>query len=221
MPGNIFNFFGLPRELRDDVYDRLHEEVTIAEEDQPKYQIRTPIAKLRLINKQFTAEYDDRSPEHCELHAMDLLGWQWEDLDLPRRATNTTLLNMELCLFNGTSCKCDGSSPASVCDVTKEITEHLEWINKLIHQLPQLRTANMTIKVASPWCLRVLWRRYHEFVHVAMLSKTEIFCFKDKKIDQDSPRLLLATWSRGQKLDIREAAVEKCRNGEFPRMANV
>lgn len=55
----VFKFFALPRELRDMIYDHLWQEVEEGT-DRLHFNISTTIPELRLVNRQFKTEYDER-----------------------------------------------------------------------------------------------------------------------------------------------------------------
>lgn len=76
-PKNIFSFFGLPRELRDAIYD---ESLTVdgALRLGPNGELHTryknlTTTNLLLVSRQFKHEYHDRSAGICELVVEDHL----------------------------------------------------------------------------------------------------------------------------------------------------
>ena len=68
----FFKFFALPRELRDMIYEHLWQDIEEST-DTVQFKICTTIPELRLVNRQFKIEYDERiaandDKKHCHRH---------------------------------------------------------------------------------------------------------------------------------------------------------
>ncbi|OQN95812.1 hypothetical protein B0A48_18097 [Cryoendolithus antarcticus] len=73
---NIFDFFGLPRELRDWVYGYEFEDRTTPRDERDEgnkwnYRARIPLVNARLISQQLMSEYDEMSGVHHLLRMED------------------------------------------------------------------------------------------------------------------------------------------------------
>ncbi|KAK6439321.1 hypothetical protein LTR95_004466 [Oleoguttula sp. CCFEE 5521] len=73
---NIFDFFGLPRKLRDWVYGYVFEDRTTPRDERDEsnkwnYRGRIPLVNARLISQQFMSEYDEMSGVHHLLRMED------------------------------------------------------------------------------------------------------------------------------------------------------
>jgi hypothetical protein len=98
---SYFEFFGLPPEIRDMIYDQsqmldqetpLRHHADILDLDYPSNQMAftKPYTSLLLVNSQFSSEYAKRCEGRLGLFISDELehlGWIWEDsLQIPRKA---------------------------------------------------------------------------------------------------------------------------------------
>ena len=151
-------FKTLPRELRDAVYDLLHQEVT-EYVDELQFHSRTVIVKLRLISRQFRQEYDERSAknEHnnhltiTDDEEFELSGWMDGSSQgvvphcpaLATRATSLTL-NLIVCV--------DGHAIHSSCGARRNIEGHIGWINSLLQSLPRLQHIYVRLGLVSTSC---------------------------------------------------------------------
>lgn len=70
-----------PRELRDEIYDRLYQDSEDKVEDtwsEIDYRLTSPLRALRLVNRQFKLEYEDRCSKNKHLsHFLVKVGTSW------------------------------------------------------------------------------------------------------------------------------------------------
>jgi hypothetical protein len=91
----FFQFFALPAELRDMIYDHLWQDVE-EDTDHLRFNICTTIPKLRLVSRQFKSEYDERiaANEHKNTVAVTQL-YDYSPYD-PRRRSLFPVLQRDL-----------------------------------------------------------------------------------------------------------------------------
>lgn len=153
-------FKTFPRELRDDVYDSLYQEVTTNVKGL-HFNTRAVLVELRLISRQFRLRYDERSAtdEHNKHLTItddvrfDTFG-DWVDgqpsgiaTHCPALATRSISLTVHLiaCL--------DGYKGHAVCEIDGD--RHTTWVKSLLQSLPHLRNICVRLHLVSPDCISI------------------------------------------------------------------
>lgn len=134
-------FFSLPRELRDEIYDILHQHKVEAELAQLVFKFRCPSVNARLINRQFTEEFNMRTPptDCSQLSVTHTRASPiWEAYKQPTRIpkvpatmhnTRFTQLEFEFDLADGYRVDDDKLS---------SFIHYVKWIDYLVQQDPRL-----------------------------------------------------------------------------------
>lgn len=112
-----FNFFGLPRELRDKIYNQIYEAVE-GSHGESEYRITIPDVRLRFLSRTFKREYDEECSRNDRTKQLRVKGVRMVDAEededeeyyarrkgLPGLARHTT--NM-IAVVPGCGCKCEG-----------------------------------------------------------------------------------------------------------------
>jgi len=135
----VTGIFSLPRELRDRIYDTAREEHRRVVED-VEFIFRAAVPTLRLVNRQFKVEFDERSsantfvlvtypPNHCNF------------VKFPRLALKSRFLELA---FKGAD---DEYTPPGLSDNTLE--HRLLRLEKLAGWLPEVKVVHMQVVVDS------------------------------------------------------------------------
>ena len=131
------HFFSLPGELRDQIYDILHQHEQSTRFHSLTFRYPAPLSHLRLINRQFTAEFDKRTPAVNRLVITQTSRNQiWypsaQPLCLPRAVTRRVGLDGKRQVFRELEVNSD------VCDTYCEPTTRLLWFDKYSRWLSDL-----------------------------------------------------------------------------------
>lgn len=130
-------FFSLPGELRNHIYDILHQHEKSTRFHSLTFRYPVPLSHLRLINRQFTSEFDKRTPAVNHLVIAPTSRNQvWFPLDqppfFPQAVTRRIGLNWKLPIFKEFEVNID------VCDTYHEPVSPLLWFDKCSHWLANL-----------------------------------------------------------------------------------
>jgi hypothetical protein len=137
----IFDFFGLPRELRNEIYSMLTHVKTLcrgrnAEGVATQFEASiksAPIPKAFSLCRQFKTEYEEAFEDGMTLVIRDL----WSGMKTPSTAgwlDNITRAQILLLLGCKHGCNYDG-----VCRIYADLKDHLEWIKDILPQLKELK----------------------------------------------------------------------------------
>jgi hypothetical protein len=133
-------FFSLPRELRDDIYDRLHHELD-AEAAQLMFHFRYLEVNARLINRRFTEEFNMRtsSTTHSQLSVTHKPANQrWYPSGLPHCLPELPVVMQDM-HFNHLEFKFHmNDSYHQMYYLISGFREYSEWIGKLLVHEPHL-----------------------------------------------------------------------------------
>lgn len=143
------HFFSLPGELRDQIYDILHQHEESTRFHSLTFRYPAPLSHLRLINRQFTAEFDKRTPEASRLVITQTSRNQiWypsaQPLCLPNAVTRRIGLTWKRPVFRELEVNFD------VCDTYRERTTLLLWFDKCSRWLSTLLRCDT--QLVSPAC---------------------------------------------------------------------
>ena len=123
------HFFSLPGELRDQIYDILHQHEQSTRFHSLTFRYPAPLSHLRLINRQFTAEFDKRTPAVSHLVVTQTSRNQiWypsaQSLCLPRAVARRVGLGGKRQVFRELEVNFD------ICDTYCEPSTGLLWFDK-------------------------------------------------------------------------------------------
>lgn len=149
---NTHSFFRtLPRELRDNIYDLLHQDVKWDEHcgNFCMYS-RAPITALRLVNRQFKLEYKERilQKNTNSLVVDDYGHFQRSLAKCPNLAAYTAELTLSMFACNGSHDDFDGR-----CDSVDLLPVLKSWIDEFVTHLSHLRTIRIGIAVFFDSCI--------------------------------------------------------------------
>ena len=152
---DIFEFFSLPRELRDMIYDHLWQEVEEGTEDLC-FNICTPILEPRLVNRQFKIECDERIAannhrneatvtQHYDASPFDTSNARF----LPRLAARSTSLTINL-VNRDKDCGACHTCHSSRCSHSMH---YMEWVDHWLLYRGPLQKLNVNMSIASRRCV--------------------------------------------------------------------
>ena len=123
------NFFSLPRELRDEIYDILHRHEEATHSGNLTFRYPAPLSHLHLVSHEFTAEFDKRTPAVSRLiisptSRNSLWFPATQRLCLPDAATRRVGRSSKWPMFHELEVNFD------VCDTYQEPTAQLLWFDK-------------------------------------------------------------------------------------------
>ena len=139
-----FDFFSLPRELRDEIY--LHS-LTFKRKFRSQHGARlrgrrVTEPSLLQVSRQFHDEYLERAEQHTCLVIVDRPEFHGDSLKLPRPISRAR--NLELYL----AVACDSPDHfTDQCRVVKEMRMHRKWIVNLCNQMRFLESLSITLIV--------------------------------------------------------------------------
>jgi hypothetical protein len=143
----IFDFFGLPRELRNEIYSMLTHVKTLchgrnAEGVATQFEASiksAPIPKAFSLCRQFKAEYEEAFEDGMTLVIRDL----WSGMKTPSTAgwpDDITRAQILLLLGCKHGCNYEGG-----CRIYADLNDHLEWIKDILPQLKELKALEVKI----------------------------------------------------------------------------
>ena len=204
-------FKTLPRELRDAVYDLLHQEVT-EYVDELQFHTRTVIVKLRLISRQFRQEYDERSAKNEHNNHLTIkdnvdFKFDWVDekpsgvpMRCPALATHSTKLTLNLIVCLG------DHDHYAACDA--DVDWHILWIRSLLPSLPHLRAIYVRLDLVSPLCINTVTDRATLLATLSNLMDIKIAGSTSlESVGSADNSVLLATWTKQHGLQVDQEAI--------------
>jgi hypothetical protein len=166
-------FFDLPRELRDEIYDLTFEHNRTATQGRETMElsVRAPQPHLRLVNKQFTSEYDERSPSTDNICLFITGGSPTGNLLSARGftyAAQASAVNITL-TFDPFDHSLHEYVP-TICF----------WLFDLFKDLPHVKTVNLELRFAIPLMLETInW--FSRTAHRAVPSINRWFTHVQRK----------------------------------------
>lgn len=149
----FFDFFALPRELRDEIYSLMTKSVKLesgmhANGEGPKgiavSVANAPIQNLLLLNHQFKSEYKEQIDPLRTIQFRDTGG----DLNKPTPKIDLSLFKkseMDLLAL----CTAGHSCDSDWCDAAEDILTHAGWISGIIESLANLE--DLKIRLFIDW----------------------------------------------------------------------
>ncbi|KAK4550337.1 hypothetical protein LTR36_003304 [Oleoguttula mirabilis] len=150
---DVFDFFGLARELRDLVYQGLltgSRTILLAEDEGKHHDItvcahRLPVTDLLLISRQFRKEYASAAKGAIELVLEDYLN-SAEDHAEPTLATELLSASaIHMNLYTPCADAIDPNDEHSCSDLINEMARHRDRTKHLVAQMPQLRRVTISL----------------------------------------------------------------------------
>lgn len=220
-PASRHGFFKtLPREIRETIYDLLHDEVLYPSMvGEPTVSVQFPYVQLRLVSRQFKHEYDERvakSKNLATLRISDLGKFPSATINCPALYTRTT--NMTINLW---TCYSDRFGSNKPCDSIERLRGHATWISDLVDHLPYLRSICICLPITYERCMNEALRSLQCLVDMPKVIQVEVRHTGWTRLGRldvkpsDIPAL--ATWTKERGLVLHHAAIKHCREIEVLR----
>jgi hypothetical protein len=217
-------FESFPRELRDNVYDLLCQDVT-RESGALQYHTRTKILNLRLVSRDFKLEYDEqcsKSKHVGQLTVTDSIETDYCGCDLPASLDIKRLSYpapaLQVIEMTATLSVCDGDHDNS-CIVNCRISGHGAWIGDLIRNLPHLQSVHIQLKFPGNTCVCCglefdldIFTKFPKIVELKTIGS-------EAETGSASSSITLATWTREHGLQKNHEAIKQCRERALASMA--
>jgi hypothetical protein len=238
---NVCDFFRVPRELRDQIYDLIFQEKEKANEGW-HYKIRTASPKARLISRRFTKEYDQRPAINnfieasecdlvccgCQCHSYNDPTWVPSSL-----AAQTTALHINVVIcqhgperYRGSDCRDWGPH-----DYMNMRQWYRPWLEDLVWNLPLLGKVTMSVSCGNLKCATELqllsegnWLNVPNLSHIALLRPTHNEDPYDRAVRAPAHnahsaaffkrRETMATWTPAHGWQVDAEVTERCRKEE-------
>lgn len=205
-----FNFFGLPRELRDVIYEygcmtSHHQALLRGAKDQKRMHIRVvlrkPLLNLLLINRQFATEYQERRHKLRKTTVIDDEAFMGSELLVPAKARDTVRLELRLVLF----CS-NRDQPLYSCRVTEDLEMHLRWIPSFTAQMTSLEDLHIKLYIfpheSTKRCLEEVLARLDSYTDLHKVSCVEVqLCDPATRVLRPHA-VRLAIWRASQGLTV-------------------
>lgn len=137
-------FFSLPRELRDEIYDIIHQHDVEVEMGYLTFSFRCPPINTRLINRRFTNEFDMRAlpTNRSQLSVTEnptKPDWAWAAYNQPRRLPKLPVIMQDV-TFTRLEFKFDASDEYQELEL--DYDHYKWWIKDLIKNEPCLLSSS-------------------------------------------------------------------------------
>lgn len=221
----IFNFFALPRELRDKIYE---ESLQFKKKFEPQHGVRLRARRivaveLLLVNRQFHNEYLERAEKKTCLIIVDRDHYHGETLELPIPIKYARKLELHLALA------CDEPDHGMErCRMLPELRMHRKWIVKLSEQMKYLDAITIKVLIDAHACVKEceekLLKEQYRLTNLESLASLEVYhC--DYYVGKTSsawnfgkPRKLVMKWS-AESGDLQRVNNETTEAGEAKEAA--
>lgn len=206
---DIFDFFGLPPELRDAIYDL---DNTVDYCDLPSatgldqvvnLRTRVPLTNLLLVNRQFSHEYTARCQALKTVTVRDTAKDAYEDITAHAKARDAAQLELRLLIRSWSDEDHDPGHVAVPTDVVgADVDLHLDWIPVLAAQMHSLRSIHISLHMqrskALEKCYNLLLECLPRFAAIAKVDLLEIRLCQGlgDRSGTDGPSVHLASWTR-------------------------
>ena len=207
-------FKSLPRELRDQIYDLLTQEIEWEQLTVYTMGMCAPLLTPRLISHQFKREYDERTLQNNQsrelMIAIESLCFQPGLIRCPNLATwYTTDLRIDVHA-------CEGEHydmPDRRCDSLDYLPRHADWIGEFVTHLPRLRSIRVNMTVFYDSCIYdSLISSLQSITMNPQVVEVKLRPAKRLDLNQDSgdDTCTLATWRRQQGIVPNQEAFGYC-----------
>ncbi|KAK0267466.1 hypothetical protein LTR57_014481 [Friedmanniomyces endolithicus] len=139
--GRTFDLFGLPREMRNAIYDEV-------QSDSPTHSVQNamPIT-LALVSRQFSKECKERERNACVILKDTKLWHPFEVLETPAIPSTVTLLELHMALTVTNEHHIQDCRDLDFCEIEHEIDLHCSTAKTALAQLPQIRALSMHLYI--------------------------------------------------------------------------
>ena len=165
----IFNFFGLPRELRNEIYSYLTRDFTLdsgLDENNQQRKCRiivkgAPIISLPLISRQFRSEYEGEVDSLPTVVVQDV-GSILVGTKVKKSTDHFSKVHFYLLASRAKEITCDTSVEAAIRDVPL----HCQWPVLTLASIPQLKEVNISVYVPSSFEDPAEWMKHAEIAKI-------------------------------------------------------
>ncbi|KAK3675687.1 hypothetical protein LTR78_004328 [Recurvomyces mirabilis] len=173
---STFDFFRLPRELRDQIYfDSLAYKRKYPDQSGARVRgRRVADPNFLLISKQFKSEYLERAEQHTALIIVDRPEYHGDNITLPSEIAYARHLEVHIAIA------CDAPDHVgNQCRVTKEVRMHHRWLSNLCTKMRHLQSVQVDM-VIDPHqyineCEAKLMEMQYKLSNVLELSSLRLF----------------------------------------------
>jgi hypothetical protein len=210
-------FETLPRELRDIVYDLLYQELD-NDDSGLRFQTYTILTELRLVNRQFKLEYDERTsvdkPSKHLTVIIDLCHSCWCEfpviLPSPQLAARTIHLTLVITFCDG---KHNWDGGMCECNADKDGTGvecYFDFVRYLVDALPCLQSLRLDLHTETDLCVMNLLQSSSSFTESPKLTELKIMGPRSEGC-ATTPLAQVAIWTKQDGLQQDKEAIELCR----------
>jgi hypothetical protein len=210
---NVFDFFSLPIELRDQVLDCLPTASTSARVTRKwsaglRARVQhMPLLRFLLVSKGFSLEYRSVLAEKTILVVEDRLNTNGQRIELDLSSVTQKAVNLEVSLYIDRLRNVCKPVSNSCCGPWQEACQNFAWIPELIEALPRLQSTTVRVHVAITLASSKTLNKAAYEVHLKRFSHwskvTRILVVINESIRgilacnwnyEDSGRWTFATW---------------------------
>lgn len=213
-PKLSFNWFGLPQELRDEVYEHLlvFKQILPLQHDVRLRARRSIDPRLLTVSRQFKHEYSARAEQRTCLVIVDRVDFEGKLLKLPKPLMYVRKLELHLAL----ACSVQPPWSTEKCRVQKELRMHRKWIVDLTKQMRHLDSITINVLVDPhqqvETCKKNLVAEYYKLTNLEELVSLDVFeCDFESRMGKWNfmkPRKPIMKWSaRSGELEMVESGV--------------
>lgn len=178
------DFFSLPRELRDRIYEMVRED-RCKKLDDIRFEFRAAIPEKRLVNRQFKSEYDERSAVNTFVHVFDI-----DDMCIFEHFPRLALNACYLALHRERTSDEDGLPMLLELGVRIELTlkVRLKSLEELVGHLPKIKDVHIEL---NHWTIHDLKDVVNDLIACPVLTSfvVQSHQFPGESVD-------FADWSR-------------------------
>lgn len=213
----------LPRELRDNVYDLLYDELD-DNDSSLRYQTHTARTELRLVSRQFKLEYEERTSVDKQSRHLTVSAnishscWCEIPVTLPWPRLASRILHLTLVItfcdgehsWNGEiwECNADEDGLGAFC--------YFDFAKALVDTLPCLQSLRVRLHAAADLCVMQLLESYKPFTTSPRLTEFKIMGPGPEGRTTTHPAQV-AVWTEQDGLQQDEEAVEMCCKRALPQ----
>ncbi|KAK0942127.1 hypothetical protein LTR29_006372 [Friedmanniomyces endolithicus] len=149
--GRTFDLFGLPREMRNAIYDEVLanvSEIRVGNQIHLRISVQNamPIT-LALVSRQFSKECKERERNACVILKDTKLWHPFEGLEIPAIPSTVTLLELHMALTVTNEHHIQDCRDLDFCEIEHEIDLHCSTAKTALAQLPQIRALSMHLYI--------------------------------------------------------------------------
>lgn len=213
----------LPRELRDNVYDTLYQELD-NEDSGIRFQTYTVCTELCLVSRQFRTEYDERTSVDKESKQLTVIVnlsvtscWCNQRVVLPSALLAARIGHLTLMLtpcdgthmMDGEHCECNADDRGAQSNCYKD------FVQALVRALPRLQSLHVSLHAPTDLCLMNMLPLPIAFTESPKLKELKIMspCLGGPTA---GPLAQVAIWTEKDGMQQDQEAIELCRKRVWP-----